>query len=106
MPCFFFDFKDADDPCPDDQGTDLPDVETAKAEASRALAEIVKDKVRDGICRELAVKVRSEAGEPLLKATFKLQPVMSDQDRNEVIRNAWESLSAPKPPSPHARPLG
>ncbi|CAH2397083.1 PAC2 family protein [Mesorhizobium escarrei] len=92
MPRFFFDFMDADDRNYDDQGTDLPEVETAKAEASRALAEIVKDKVRDGICRELAVKVRSDAGEPLLKATFKLQPVMSDQDGNEVIRSAWAAL--------------
>jgi hypothetical protein len=92
MPRFFFDFMDADDPYPDDQGTDLPDVETAEAEASRALAEIIRDKVRDGSCREIAVKVRSEAGEPLLNATFKLQPVMSDQDGNEAIRNAWAAL--------------
>jgi hypothetical protein len=92
MPRFFFDFKDADDPYPDDQGTDLPDVETAKAEASTALAEIVRDKVRDGSCRELTVKVRSEAGEPLLNATFKVQSSMGDQDANEGIRNAWAAL--------------
>lgn len=94
MPRFFFDFMDADNPYRDDQGTDLPDVETAKAEASRVLAEILRDKVRDGSCREIAVKVRSEAGEQLLKATFKLQIGIesSDQEGNELIRNAWAAL--------------
>lgn len=96
MPRFFFDFMDADDSHPDDEGIELPDIEAAKAEASRALAEIVNDNVRDGSCHELAVKVHSEAGGPLLKATIKLQiemePVMSDQDGNEAIRNAWAAL--------------
>ncbi|TIX46555.1 MAG: hypothetical protein E5V36_00845 [Mesorhizobium sp.] len=72
MPRYFFDFADANDVYPDDQGTDLPDVEAAKVEAAKALAAIVKDKA-DGSAQDFAMIVRTETGEVLLHARIRLE---------------------------------
>ncbi|TIT17708.1 MAG: hypothetical protein E5W81_26665 [Mesorhizobium sp.] len=76
MPRYFFDFADANDVYPDDQGTDLPDVEAAKVEAAKALAAIVKDKA-DGSDRSFAMIVRTETGEVLLHARIKFEIEMA-----------------------------
>ncbi|RWI10916.1 hypothetical protein [Mesorhizobium sp.] len=73
MPRFFFDFADAGATYPDTEGTELPNVEAAKAEAATALAEIVRDRSRDGIYRELVVTVRSEIGEILLQVVARFE---------------------------------
>ncbi|MER8608885.1 hypothetical protein NKI48_25560 [Mesorhizobium sp. M0644] len=76
MPRYFFDFADANDLYPDDQGTDLPDVEAARIEAAKALAAIVKDKA-DGSDRSFAMIVRTETGEVLLHARIKFEIEMA-----------------------------
>ncbi|MER9052758.1 hypothetical protein [Mesorhizobium sp. M0910] len=53
MPRYFFDFTDTGKVFLDVVGTDLPDLEAAKAEAVKALVEITKDKLPDGPFEDL-----------------------------------------------------
>ncbi|MER8638976.1 hypothetical protein NKJ81_27005 [Mesorhizobium sp. M0018] len=76
MPRYFFDFADANELYPDDQGTDLPDVESARLEAAKALAAIVKDKA-DGSSRDFTMIVRTETGQVLLHARIKFEIEMA-----------------------------
>lgn len=76
MPRYFFDFADANELYPDDQGTDLPDVESARLEAAKALAAIVKDKA-DGSSRDFTMIVRTETGQVLLYARIKFEIEMA-----------------------------
>ncbi|MER8701755.1 hypothetical protein [Mesorhizobium sp. M1273] len=76
MPRYFFDFADANELYPDDQGTDLPDVDSARLEAAKALAAIVKDKA-DGSSRDFTMIVRTETGQVLLHARIKFEIEMA-----------------------------
>ena len=60
MQRFFFDFADAP---PDDEGSHLPSLEAAEAEAKATLLRAAAD---DGL-PEAAVSVRDEAGQRLLE---------------------------------------
>jgi two-component sensor histidine kinase len=48
MPRYFFDFNDTENTLPDDEGVELADLEAAKDEAVRALAEITRDLLPNG----------------------------------------------------------
>ncbi|MEP6565224.1 MAG: hypothetical protein ABJB10_08785 [Mesorhizobium sp.] len=60
MTRYFFDFLDTGEEFPDPEGTELADLEAAKDEAVRALADIARDVLPDGNHRELVFNVRDE----------------------------------------------
>ena len=55
MARYFFDIQDGDHFTPDDTGLELRDLEAAKAEAKKALPDIVKDEMPDGDRRDFVV---------------------------------------------------
>ena len=64
MPRYYFDMNDGDQQTIDDIGLDFPDIEAARQEASRALAEITRMHVPakdDWACEVL---IRTETGQP------------------------------------------
>ena len=66
---FFFDFRAAEWPSRDEEGTELSDVEAAHGEALGALADAICDVVAEGqIDQHLVVAVRDELG-PVLEVT-------------------------------------
>jgi hypothetical protein len=74
VPRFYFDVRDGDRFTPDKEGLDLSSVVEARTDASRALAQMVKDVMPDGDCREMAIEVRGEDKSFLFKVqmTFKV----------------------------------
>ncbi|MER8595021.1 MULTISPECIES: hypothetical protein [unclassified Mesorhizobium] len=72
MPRFFF-FTDTGQVFPDLEGTYLPNLEAANQEAVRALVEITKDKLPDGLYREFVMKVRDESGHRFAEAMLKFE---------------------------------
>ncbi len=73
MPRYYFDFDDEDRRTWDDEGIDLLDLETARADLMEAMGEITKDVMPDGNRRDLIGVVRDETGTPVLRATFSLR---------------------------------
>ena len=73
MPLFYFDVRDNDRLLPDEDGLELPGVEEARHEAARALAEIAKDVVPGSTSRELAIEVRDETKQPLLRTMLRFE---------------------------------
>ena len=58
---YFFDTHDGARFTRDDEGIELKDLEAAKAEAKKALPDIVKDEMSDGDRRAFVVIVKDEA---------------------------------------------
>jgi hypothetical protein len=73
MPLFFFDVRDGESFFRDDVGLEYPDVETARDEAALTLAEMGKSVLPGSIVREIAVEVRDEAKEPLLRTVLRFE---------------------------------
>ena len=74
VPRFFFDLKfDGEMPTNDEEGLVMPDLETARVEASRALSDLSREMVLSGkITNSLAVIIRDDAG-PVLQATLNFE---------------------------------
>ena len=72
MALYFFDSRDAEIFIRDDEGLEFPDLETVKAEAARALAELARDVLPASAKRELAIEVRDENG-PVLLAVMRFE---------------------------------
>jgi hypothetical protein len=74
MPRFFFDVVLDGATEPDGEGLDLPNVLAARAEATRAAAEMVRDRAADDI--ELTIVIRDEQGETLFQvaALLRIEP--------------------------------
>jgi hypothetical protein len=68
MARFFFDVIADGDLAPDEEGMNLPNLDAARREASRALAEIARDAVRSDVPR-MVISVRTEEG-PVCEAVF------------------------------------
>jgi len=67
MPRFFFDFHDGNEITLDAEGSDLPDMQTVRDEATETLLAIAKDALPPkGEARELSVRVRGEQNQHLL----------------------------------------
>ena len=73
MPRFYFDVRDGGSFIEDDDGLVLPDLEAARDEATRALADMGRDALPGAVVRELAIEVRDEAKQPLLRAVLRLE---------------------------------
>ena len=77
MPRFYFDTRDGETFLPDDEGLECPGTHQARVEASRALAEMIKDSMPNGSHKKMAIEVRGENRKPLLKVqiTFEVEPL-------------------------------
>lgn len=75
MPRFYFDVRDGDAFIQDGEGLEFADIEAARQSAATALAEMAKDAIPGAERHDMAIEVRDEANEPLLKAvlTFAVQ---------------------------------
>ncbi|MER8844020.1 MULTISPECIES: DUF6894 family protein [Mesorhizobium] len=74
MELYYFDLTDNGTAYLDTEGTDLPSLESAEDEASKALLEIARGRMPDGTFREVALHVHAGTSEPLfvVKLTFEL----------------------------------
>lgn len=75
MPLYFFDTRDDDTFIEDDIGLHYPDLDAAKLEAGRALAELARDVIPGSLKRELAVEVRDQFG-PVLATRMTFEAVI------------------------------
>ena len=75
MPHFYFDTRDNGSFIEDDIGLIFPSIETARDEATRALAEMARDVLPGSLRRELAIEVRDETKEPLLRTSLVFEAI-------------------------------
>ena len=75
MPLYFFDTRDEDAFVEDDVGLELPNLESAKIQASVSLAELARDVLPGKQRRTLVVEVRDE-GQPVHKATMTFEEIV------------------------------
>jgi hypothetical protein len=66
MPRYYFDVRDGDDMFVDDDGMDLPDMDTAIGEARRALADMVRDSLRSEGAESVSIAIRDGAEGPVI----------------------------------------
>jgi hypothetical protein len=86
VPRFYFDTRKGGNLLRDDEGLEFLTANAARADASRALGEMIKDAMPDGDHLDMAVEVRGDNKRPLFKVqiTFDVQspdavPLKSDQ---------------------------
>ena len=60
MPLYYFDGRDGGSFIQDDEGLEFPDIETARDQATAALADMAKDVPPGSVRRELAIQVRRQ----------------------------------------------
>lgn len=74
MPRYYFDVHDGEGVFKDDLGMELPDMDTAITEARRALADMVRDALREPDGQGVAVAIRDgDDGPVLLSVTLTTQ---------------------------------
>src|SRR5215203_2083601 len=73
MPLFYFDVRDGHKLMRDDDGLEFPNIEAARDEATRALGELAKDVLPGRAVREMAIEVRDEVKDPLLRAVLRFE---------------------------------
>jgi hypothetical protein len=66
MPRYFFDVCDEDGAFTDEVGMELPDMDTAIKEARRALADMMRDALRDQNRGAMAIAIRDGADGPVI----------------------------------------
>jgi hypothetical protein len=69
MPLYFFDTRDGADFVRDEIGLELEGIEQARDEATRGMADLVKDALPGAVRRELSIQVRNEADRDVLRAS-------------------------------------
>ena len=80
MARYYFDLRDGDAFVPDGEGMEFPNVEAARLEAARALADMARDAVRrlpvNAIGYRMAIEVRDGSGPVMqVRFTFEVEPV-------------------------------
>jgi hypothetical protein len=70
LPLYYFDTRDGDDLIRDELGLELDGIEQARDEATRGMADLVKDALPGAVRRELSVQVRDDADRDLLRASL------------------------------------
>ena len=73
MPRYYFDVRDGEEFTPDDLGIEFDGIERARDEAARALGEIAREALPGSVAREIAIEVRDEDKEPLLRAALRFE---------------------------------
>jgi len=68
MPQYFFDVQDGDGVFVDNVGLELPDMDTAIREARRALADMMRDVLRDRSGAEVIIQIRDGTEGPVILA--------------------------------------
>ena len=71
MTRYYFDTSDGDRLVPDEEGMELDNLEAARMEAQRGIADMAGDVFPDGDHREIVVTVRDESG-PVLRVRLLL----------------------------------
>jgi len=66
MPQYFFDVQDGDGVFVDEIGMELPDMDTAIREARRALADMVRDVLKEQSAQGLLIRIRDGADGPVV----------------------------------------
>jgi len=66
MPRYHFDMQDGEGLFVDDVGLDLPDMDAAIKEARRALADMVRDSLRETSRGLLSIRIRDGADGPVV----------------------------------------
>jgi cobalamin biosynthesis protein CbiD len=66
MPHYYFDVRDGDGTFVDDVGLELPDMDTAVREARKAIADMVRDALREADGDLISILVRDGADGPVL----------------------------------------
>ena len=87
MPRYYFDVRDGDGVFVDDVGVELSDMDTAIREARKAIADMVRDALREQSGDQISILVRDGADGPVL-ITVKL--TTDDQSENEATANSKE----------------
>ena len=67
MPRFYFDVRDGESFTRDDDGVEFAGSHEARVDASKALAEMIKDVMPNGTHKAMAIEVRGANHEPLFK---------------------------------------
>jgi hypothetical protein len=70
MPLFFFDLLENGQPVPDEDGTQVIDIEQARVEALRTLGNIAKNELTKSGQDDLQVSVRDENGQVVLTVSL------------------------------------
>ena len=70
---FYFDVRDGSKFIRDENGLELSGVDQARDEAATTLAELVKGRLPGVFEYEIAIEVRDEAKEPLLRAMLRFE---------------------------------
>lgn len=70
MPRYFFDVQDGEGAFVDETGIELPDMEAAIREARRALADMVRDTLREPMRDTLSIAIRGAEGPVMLSVTL------------------------------------
>jgi hypothetical protein len=67
MPRYYFDSRDGESFICDEEGFEYPNLEAARDVATAALADLAKEVLPGSVRRELAIEVRDEHKEPVLR---------------------------------------
>ena len=70
MPRYYFDASDNESFTADEVGLDLQDIDAARDEAARGLADMARDALPEGMRRTLAIEVKDEFKRPLLRTAL------------------------------------
>jgi hypothetical protein len=73
MPRYYFDLDDGERVTPDANGTELADLQTARAQALHMLGEIAKAEMRQDNRSQERIHVRDESGSTALTVTLFVQ---------------------------------
>jgi hypothetical protein len=80
MPLYYFDTRDGHHLIRDELGIELDGIAKARDEATRGLADLVKDALPGAVRRELSVQVRDDAERDVLRASvwFEIETLADD----------------------------
>lgn len=87
MKRYYFDIRDGSQFIRDDEGVELPDIESARQEATAALSEITREWGRGTPQHRMAIEVRDDRG-PILAARFSFLI-----EQRDVIALGWNRNS-------------
>jgi hypothetical protein len=78
MPLYFFDIDDGKRSSRDTEGTELPDREAARREATGILPDIAREELPDGNHRTFICRIRDDQDREIFLATLSLKAGWTD----------------------------